>query len=233
MAMYQIECAYTCHTGNIRANNEDNFWCFGESLPVNNEGTKGICSKIISGNRAPAMAVFDGMGGESCGEIAAFLASEEFGKFYNTNKRMLRDMPEEFIDGVCKRMNQAVCRYGTEHHIWSMGSTMAMLLFTPESMFACNLGDSRIYFMDCGKLQQISTDHVLGSTAVGKYNENGSFYKKQKALLDVVEYHIHEDKEGFINALKKTKTDFVIVKTDGGIQISSVLRWSNRYAFGQ
>ena len=100
MAMYQIECAYTCHTGNIRANNEDNFWCFGESLPVNNEGTKGICSKIISGNRVPAMAVFDGMGGESCGEIAAFLASEEFGKFYNANKRMLRVMPEDFIDNV-------------------------------------------------------------------------------------------------------------------------------------
>ena len=124
MAMYQIECAYTCHTGNIRANNEDNFWCFGESLPVNNEGTKGICSKIISGNRVPAMAVFDGMGGESCGEIAAFLASEEFGKFYNANKRMLRDMPEDFIDDVCEKMNQAVCRYGTEHHIWSMGSTL-------------------------------------------------------------------------------------------------------------
>ena len=168
MAMYQIECAYTCHTGNIRANNEDNFWCFGESLPVNNEGTKGICSKIISGNRVPAMAVFDGMGGESCGEIAAFLASEEFGKFYNANKRMLRDMPEDFIDDVCEKMNQAVCRYGTDHHIWSMGSTMAMLLFTPESMFACNLGDSRIYFMDGGKLQQISTDHVLVVRQLGK-----------------------------------------------------------------
>ena len=114
------------------------------------------------------MAVFDGMGGESCGEIAAFLASEEFGKFYNANKRMLRDMPEDFIDDVCEKMNQAVCRYGTEHHIWSMGSTMAMLLFTPESMFACNLGDSRIYLMDGGKLQQISTDHVFGGTAVGK-----------------------------------------------------------------
>ena len=77
-------------------------------------------------------------------------------------------MPEDFIDDVCEKMNQAVCRYGTEHHIWSMGSTMAMLLFTPESMFACNLGDSRIYFMDGGKLQQISTDHVFGGTAVGK-----------------------------------------------------------------
>ena len=140
MAMYQIECAYTCHTGNIRANNEDNFWCFGESLPVNNEGTKGICSKIISGNRVPAMAVFDGMGGESCGEIAAFLASEEFGKFYNANKRMLRDMPEDFIDDVCEKMNQAVCRYGTEHHIWSMGSTMAMLLLHQSLCLPAILG---------------------------------------------------------------------------------------------
>ena len=49
MAMYQIECAYTCHTGNIRANNEDNFWCFGESLPVNNEGTKGYLLKDYFG----------------------------------------------------------------------------------------------------------------------------------------------------------------------------------------
>ena len=47
----------------------------GNPLPVNNEGTKGICSKIISGNRAPAMAVFDGMGGESCGEMASYIAA--------------------------------------------------------------------------------------------------------------------------------------------------------------
>ena len=114
------------------------------------------------------MAVFDGMGGESCGEVAAFLASEEFGKFYNTNKRMLRDMPEDFIEGVCKSMNQAVCRYGTDNHIQSMGSTMAMILFTPESMFACNLGDSRIYLLGDEKMRQVSMDHVLGRNIVGK-----------------------------------------------------------------
>ena len=38
-------------------------------------------------NRAPAMAVFDGMGGESCGEMAAFLASDEFGRFYRANRQ--------------------------------------------------------------------------------------------------------------------------------------------------
>ena len=165
---YQIKYAYTCHIGKIRNNNEDNFWCCGEFLNAQNQGMSHIQSGCRKQSELPVMAVFDGMGGESCGEIAAFLASEEFGKFYNANKRMLRDMPEDLIDDVCEMMNQAVCRYGTEHHIWSMGSTMAMLLFTPESMFACNLGDSRIYFMDGGKLQQISTDHVFGGTAVGK-----------------------------------------------------------------
>ena len=45
---------------------------------------------------------------------------------------------------------------------------MAMVLFTPESMFACNLGDSRIYLWGEYKLRQISTDHVLGRSMVGK-----------------------------------------------------------------
>ena len=136
---YQIEYAYTCHMGKVRANNEDNFWCCGKSLPAENQGAEGVYSEIVSGSKIPALAVFDGMGGESCGEMAAFLASEEFGKYYNAHKRVLRDMPENFIEGVCKNMNDAVCRYGTENHIQSMGSTMALALFTPESMFICKL----------------------------------------------------------------------------------------------
>ena len=165
---YQIEYAYTCHMGKVRANNEDNFWCCGKSLPAENQGAEGVYSEIVSGSKIPALAVFDGMGGESCGEMAAFLASEEFGKYYNAHKRVLRDMPENFIEGVCKNMNDAVCRYGTENHIQSMGSTMAMALFTPESMFICNLGDSRVYFSSGEQFQQLSTDHVLGRSLIGK-----------------------------------------------------------------
>ena len=39
---YQIDYAYTCHTGKVRANNEDNFWCCGVRLPVHNQGVDGI-----------------------------------------------------------------------------------------------------------------------------------------------------------------------------------------------
>ena len=30
---YQIEYACACHKGKVRSNNEDNFWCCGETLP--------------------------------------------------------------------------------------------------------------------------------------------------------------------------------------------------------
>ena len=49
-----------------------------------------------------------------------------------------------------------------------MGTTLAMTLFTPESMFVCNLGDSRIYFSDGEHFRQVSTDHVLGRNLLGK-----------------------------------------------------------------
>lgn len=39
---YQIDYAYTCHTGKVRTNNEDNFWCCGVRLPVHNQGVDGI-----------------------------------------------------------------------------------------------------------------------------------------------------------------------------------------------
>ena len=69
---YQIKYAYTCHIGKIRNNNEDNFWCCGEFLNAQNQGMSHIQSGCRKQSELPVMAVFDGMGGESCGEMAAF-----------------------------------------------------------------------------------------------------------------------------------------------------------------
>ena len=49
-----------------------------------------------------------------------------------------------------------------------MGTTMALLSFSEKAIYACNLGDSRIYRHFQGKLQQISTDHVIGGKMLGK-----------------------------------------------------------------
>ena len=44
---YQIEYAYTCHMGKVRNNNEDNFWCCGESLDSENKGMSHVRSGKI------------------------------------------------------------------------------------------------------------------------------------------------------------------------------------------
>lgn len=166
--MYQINYAYTSHIGKVRANNEDNFWCCGESLPVQNFGTSGIFAGTAFQKSMPALAVFDGMGGESCGEVAAKLAVQEFGKYYNSNKDELKKSPEKFLENVCTSMNQEVVRYGEENRINSMGTTAAIAVFSRKGIYVGNLGDSRIYHSDGNKLRQISVDHVIGRSMFGK-----------------------------------------------------------------
>ena len=165
---YRINYAYTCHPGRVRSNNEDNFWCCGKNLPVQNMGMEEICCNMRLRESLPVLMVFDGMGGESQGEMAAYLASEKFGKYYKQNKGMLRRRPEEFLLEACQSMNQAVCSYSTSNRISAMGTTIALFAFAKKSIHICNLGDSRIYRQNQGNIQQLSTDHVLRSYMFGK-----------------------------------------------------------------
>lgn len=165
---YQIEYAYTCHIGKIRNNNEDNFWCCGDSLEAQNQGMSHIRSGYMKQSEYPLLAVFDGMGGESCGEMAAFLAAEACGEHFKTAKDGIRNDPEEFLNEICESMNQAICDYGRTNKINSMGTTAALLAFAEDAVYSCNLGDSRIYKSDREKFYQISQDHVLGLSLFGK-----------------------------------------------------------------
>ena len=133
---YQIKYAYTCHIGKIRNNNEDNFWCCGEFLNAQNQGMSHIQSGCRKQSELPVMAVFDGMGGESCGEMAAFLAAESCGLHYKEQKDRIRRDGEQFLLEACEKMNQAVCDYGTENRIDSMGTTAAMLAFGEDMIYA-------------------------------------------------------------------------------------------------
>lgn len=161
---YEIEYAYTCHMGKLRGNNEDNFWCRGAQLPAENTGAEGVCTARLFPKERQALAVFDGMGGESCGEMAAFLAAQELGVCIEDERRSRAG----FWSAACRRMNEAVCRYCRENKLRSMGTTLAAVRFLPEEIQACNLGDSRIYRFFSGELTRLSKDHVAGGGFLGK-----------------------------------------------------------------
>ena len=49
-----------------------------------------------------------------------------------------------------------------------------------------------------------------GSTVAGNFDEDSTFYKRQKIFLDVIDYHIYDNKEEFKTALDKSQVDFVV-----------------------
>ena len=165
---YDIEYAYACHRGKVRSNNEDNFWCCGHMLPEINDGSGEISEERCSSRTFPVLALFDGMGGESCGEVAAKLAAERLGSYYQRNRAKLKHRAEEFVQEACREMNRAVCSYAAKNRISTMGTTLAMAVFAGPKLYLCNVGDSRIYQERNGAFFRMSTDHVQGNGLFGK-----------------------------------------------------------------
>lgn len=57
-----------------------------------------------------------------------------------------------------------------------------------------------------------------GSTVAGEYNEKSKRYRRQKVILDVIDYHIYDDGNKLRKALKRTKTEFVVVAKNEELQ---------------
>lgn len=151
---YIIKYYYTSHIGKCRKNNQDNLYCNGNYLNHENCGTNGIIEGTASPSSQTVFAVFDGMGGEECGEMAAYLATKELSDF-----RFEIDIKQGFVD-FCKSANTKICNYTDEHNLTSMGTTAAILKFSKNQIGLCNIGDSKVFQFSEGTLQQISYDHV-------------------------------------------------------------------------
>ena len=81
MRKNKVEYAVVCSTGKIRRNNEDNFYCGGHFR----EDVSAVCDVAYSGrvdaDANELFAVFDGMGGEACGEVASYTAAAQSALF--------------------------------------------------------------------------------------------------------------------------------------------------------
>lgn len=150
------ELSYWCSSniGKIRSVNQDNFACngclmagggYGLAEPIG--GTKAVKSPCLFG-------VFDGMGGEECGEVASYIAARD-AAVWEGGKNALQDLSR-----LCRQINSDICAYADANGIGSMGTTAAMLVFTKKNILLCNIGDSKIFRLHEGEMRQISTDHV-------------------------------------------------------------------------
>lgn len=153
--MVYFSAACGCDRGLIRRRNEDNFYFNGYILPCENEGLDSVMTQTGTSNQPVLFGIFDGMGGESFGNEAAYLAADVMSKRLSTKPKL----PEALVD-VCMNANYAICRAAQKHGGETMGATAVLLGLEGENAYLVNIGDSRAFLYRNGGLTQISVDHT-------------------------------------------------------------------------
>ncbi|MCR5107414.1 MAG: protein phosphatase 2C domain-containing protein [Lachnospiraceae bacterium] len=156
MTQFEISYCLICDIGRRRQINQDNFIADGVYLKNHERSMEKPLKGVSTGDKGLLIGVFDGMGGEECGEMASFLASECAA---GIEKRADED-PIDMLLTLCEKANEKIYRYARDNNIQSMGTTGAMLYFDNNGITLCNIGDSRIFRLVSGELKQISVDHV-------------------------------------------------------------------------
>lgn len=142
-----VEVAGKSDVGCVRANNEDNF---------------GFDS------RYGIFVVCDGMGGQAAGEVASKLgvdtvldyfrreAARSGGEPANGTKR---SSGAESLTGAIQLANRTIFEASQENGQDGMGSTIVAALVRGTFLAIAHVGDSRIYLVRQGTIQQLTEDH--------------------------------------------------------------------------
>ncbi len=145
-----VEVAGKTDVGCVRTNNEDNF---------------GFDS------RYGIFVVCDGMGGQAAGEVASKMGVDVLLDYFrnqspDTAKQSLNghngSSGAESLANAIQLANKTIFQAGQQHNGRNgMGSTIVAALVRGNSLAIANVGDSRIYLVRQGAIQQLTQDHSL------------------------------------------------------------------------
>lgn len=167
MRKCKVEYACVSSVGKLRRNNEDNFYCDGQIREDINATEDVVLSGTVASDTNELFAVFDGMGGEACGEVASFVAATHARLFVQD-----RAAYEEYLYELAELLNEKVREETEARSLVLMGTTAAMLQISGEDVYILNAGDSRIYKLSRHELRQISEEHIAvgyGGKAITKF----------------------------------------------------------------
>lgn len=144
------------HIGKRRENNEDNLFADGVILPPE-IGNRPFSLDGVA-DVPSIFAVCDGMGGEEAGEVASLTAMEvlrtDIPQLYQTAPKQLPQAVQCFAERAHQSIQERT--QGVRS-----GAVLALAAVTASGVFCFNLGDSRIYCMQSGRLRQITHDHTV------------------------------------------------------------------------
>jgi protein phosphatase len=118
------------------------------------------------GPRGSLFMVADGMGGAAAGEIASSMAVEiVLGQMRDRWSYAPAQDPETFataLRAATESANEQIHRYATEHpENRGMGTTATIAGLLGDTLYVCQVGDSRAYLVRDGVARQITKDQSL------------------------------------------------------------------------
>jgi protein phosphatase len=135
----------------------------------NNEDRYAVASFHVSDkDRTPVLfaVLSDGIGGHKGGEVAAELAVNHIMQnIARGDGKFSRNM----VEGAVNEASSAIAaQSSTNEDLKGMGATCALVWIIDNKLYTAYVGDSRIYLMRGGRIQQLTTDHSWVQEAIEK-----------------------------------------------------------------
>lgn len=118
---------------------------------------------VKNAQNAYLMAVADGMGGHSAGEVASSIAISYLGKHFNETFMNLGKVDAvNWIRNSVNEINTLIFQYEKEHpESKGMGTTLVLAIITQEYILFGNIGDSSGFVVKDNHLHKVTYDHTL------------------------------------------------------------------------
>lgn len=164
----------------------------------------------------PAIGLFvvaDGMGGHNAGEVASALAVKALHEFIAQAKEATEST---LAEAMCLANDQVLNAAAGNATYEGMGTTVVAACVGDGSIVFGNVGDSRIYLMRAGALQQLTDDdswvsRVLPADAIG--TDEASRHPMRHVLTKVV--GLREDMEPSVGSSTFMSGDMLLLCSDG------------------
>ena len=160
---------YLTDTGKVRSHNED-------SLII-----------LENTNHEYLLAVADGMGGHSAGEVASSIAITHLSKMFNDNFLNLEKVQAvNWLRDTVIEINDLIFDYADKHpESKGMGTTLVVALVTSKYVLFGNIGDSSGFVVKNERLHKVTYDHTLVNLLLkaGELTEEESKYHPKKNVL--------------------------------------------------
>ena len=201
-----IEMASATHTGMVRAHNEDS----------------------IGTDAAVGLAVLaDGMGGYNAGEVASGIAVALISK--ETRETVLRIPPYEtdsetgdmmaarILRTVIAKANASIYQAANSQPQYAgMGTTLVVALLCDDRICVAHIGDSRLYRLRDGGLEQLTRDHSLLQEQIdsGMITKEMARRSQNKNLVTRA-VGIEPDVEADVSTFDVSEGDMFLLCSDG------------------